>query len=157
MADSCRRPQSYVKPGVAITVFELLMMSGVSLETCWAIKKYWNNKFYYTVASCWLFLYELYNDARIHEHQLYNSHSKVSNKHWTQLCTTVSQKAYNRQKPVLGPSSEPVFLFPNGLHKVALGQDAVCPICLMEAVQTVLPCGSSFMAFPNVDRSVMLR
>jgi hypothetical protein len=24
----------YVKPGAAITVFELLMMSGVSLETC---------------------------------------------------------------------------------------------------------------------------
>jgi len=26
-------------------------MSGVSLETCLAIKKHWNNKFYYTVAS----------------------------------------------------------------------------------------------------------
>jgi len=24
------------------------MMSGVSLETCRAIKKHWNNKFYYT-------------------------------------------------------------------------------------------------------------
>jgi hypothetical protein len=40
-----------------ITVFELLMMNGVSLETCWAIKKHWNNKFYYTVASCCLFLH----------------------------------------------------------------------------------------------------
>jgi hypothetical protein len=37
---------------------ELLMMNGVSLGTCWAIKNQWNNKFYYTVASCWLFLYE---------------------------------------------------------------------------------------------------
>jgi hypothetical protein len=54
----------------AITVFELLMMSGVSLETRWAIKKHLNNKFYYTVASGWLFLYDLYYDARIHEHQL---------------------------------------------------------------------------------------
>jgi len=54
--DSCRQPQTYVKPEAAITVFELLMMSGVSLETCWAIKKQWNNKFYYTVASGWLFL-----------------------------------------------------------------------------------------------------
>jgi len=45
------------------------MMSGVSLETCWTIKKHWNNKFYYTVASCWLFLYDLYYDARIHEYQ----------------------------------------------------------------------------------------
>jgi len=46
-------------------------MSGVSLEPCWAIKKHWNNKFYYTVASCWLFLYDLYYDARIHEHHVF--------------------------------------------------------------------------------------
>ena len=39
----------------AITIFELLMMGGVSLETCWTIKKHWNNKFYYTVASCFYF------------------------------------------------------------------------------------------------------
>ena len=52
------QPQTYVKPEAAITVFELLMMSGVSLETCWAIKKHWNYKFYYTVASCSLFLYD---------------------------------------------------------------------------------------------------
>jgi hypothetical protein len=32
--DSCRQPQTYVKPEAAITFFELLMMSGVSLETC---------------------------------------------------------------------------------------------------------------------------
>ena len=32
------------------------MMSGVPLETCWAFNKRWNNKFYYKVASCWLFL-----------------------------------------------------------------------------------------------------
>jgi hypothetical protein len=30
--DSCRQPQTYVKPEAAITVFELLMMGGVSLE-----------------------------------------------------------------------------------------------------------------------------
>ena len=48
----------YVKPEVAITVFELLMTDGVSPETCSAIKKHWNNKFYYTVASCWFFLWE---------------------------------------------------------------------------------------------------
>jgi len=29
-----RQPQTYVKPEAANTVFELLMMSGVSLETC---------------------------------------------------------------------------------------------------------------------------
>jgi len=32
------------------------MMSGMPLETCWAFNKLWNNKFYYKVASCWLFL-----------------------------------------------------------------------------------------------------
>jgi hypothetical protein len=29
-----RQPKTYVKPDAAITVFELLLMSGVSLETC---------------------------------------------------------------------------------------------------------------------------
>jgi predicted DCC family thiol-disulfide oxidoreductase YuxK len=67
--DSCRQPQMYVKPEAVITVFELLIMSGVSLETCWAIKKHWNNKFYYTVASCWLFLYDFYYEARTHGHK----------------------------------------------------------------------------------------
>jgi hypothetical protein len=32
------------------------MMSGVPLETCRAFNKRWNNKFYYKVAFCWLFL-----------------------------------------------------------------------------------------------------
>jgi len=56
VASSCWQPQTCVKPKAPITVSELLMMSSVSLETCWAIKKHWNNKFYYTVTSCWLFL-----------------------------------------------------------------------------------------------------
>jgi len=43
----CGCPQMYVKPEAAITVFELLMMSGVSLETRWAVDKHWNNKFEY--------------------------------------------------------------------------------------------------------------
>ena len=37
-------------------ILELLMMSGIALETCWAFNKFCNNKFYYKVASCWLFL-----------------------------------------------------------------------------------------------------
>jgi len=32
------------------------MMSSMPLETCSAFNKLWNNKFYYKVASCWLFL-----------------------------------------------------------------------------------------------------
>jgi len=51
--------------------FRLLMMDGVSPETCWASYKYGIIKFWYIVASCWIFLYELYYDARIHEHQVY--------------------------------------------------------------------------------------
>jgi hypothetical protein len=31
------------------------MMSRMPLETCWAFNEGWNNKFYYKVASCWLF------------------------------------------------------------------------------------------------------
>ena len=65
-----RQPKTYVKPEATITVFELLMMGGVSPETCWAIKKHGNNKFCYTVASCWLFLWDLYYNARIHKHQV---------------------------------------------------------------------------------------
>jgi hypothetical protein len=51
--------------------FDLLMMSGVSLETCWAIKKHWNSIFYYTVASCWLFLYDFHLNFRTRLHCLY--------------------------------------------------------------------------------------
>jgi hypothetical protein len=61
MAQPSQRPatKKYVKPEAAITVFELLMMGGVLPGTCWAIKKHWNNKFYYTVASCCFFLRDL--------------------------------------------------------------------------------------------------
>jgi hypothetical protein len=51
-----RATKTYVKPEAPITVFELLVMGGVSPEICCAIKKHWNNKFYYMVASCWFFL-----------------------------------------------------------------------------------------------------
>jgi len=67
-AAAMAQPKTYVKPEDAITISEFLMMGGVSPETCWAIKKHWNNKLYYTVASCWLFLRDLC--ARIHGHQI---------------------------------------------------------------------------------------
>jgi hypothetical protein len=57
------------------------MMGGVSPETCWAIKKHWNNKFYHRIASCWFFLRDLYYDARIHEHQTLNSHPTLGLPH----------------------------------------------------------------------------
>jgi len=54
--------------------FKLLKMGGVSPETCWASYKYEIIKFWYIVASCWIFLYKFYYDARIHEHQVYFSY-----------------------------------------------------------------------------------
>jgi hypothetical protein len=39
--------------------FRLLMMGGVSPETCLALYKYGIIKFWYIIASCWIFLYEL--------------------------------------------------------------------------------------------------
>jgi hypothetical protein len=53
--DYGRSPHAYVKQRLQIQL-ELLMMSGVPLETCWAFNERWNNKFYYKDASCWLFL-----------------------------------------------------------------------------------------------------
>jgi len=41
--------------------FRLLMMGGVSPETCWPSYKYGIIKFWYIVASCCIFLHELYN------------------------------------------------------------------------------------------------
>jgi len=38
--------------------FRLLMVGSVSPETCWASYKYGIIKFWYIVASCWIFLYE---------------------------------------------------------------------------------------------------
>ena len=42
--------------------FRLLMMGGVSPETCWASYKYGKIKFWYSVATCWIFFmnYELW-------------------------------------------------------------------------------------------------
>ena len=52
--------------------FRLLMMGGVSPETCWASYKYRIIQFWYIVASCRIFLYEFYYDARIHERQTFD-------------------------------------------------------------------------------------
>jgi len=50
--------------------FRFLMVGGVSPETYWALYKYGIIKLWYIVAFCWIFLYELYYDARIYEHQI---------------------------------------------------------------------------------------
>ena len=48
-------PHAYVNQRLQIQL-ELLMMSGMPNETCWVFNERLNNKFYYKVASCWLFL-----------------------------------------------------------------------------------------------------
>ena len=53
--DYGRSPRAYVNQRLQIQL-ELLMMSGMPLETWWAFNERWNNKFYYKVTSCWLFL-----------------------------------------------------------------------------------------------------
>ena len=53
--DYGRSSHAYVKQRLQIQL-ELLMMSGMPLETFWAVNERWNNKFCYKVASCWLFL-----------------------------------------------------------------------------------------------------
>jgi hypothetical protein len=53
--DYGRSPHAYVNQRLQIQL-ELLMISGMPLETCWAFNERWNNKFNYKVASCWLFL-----------------------------------------------------------------------------------------------------
>ena len=57
------------KTGGCQCSFGLLMMDGVSSETCWASYRYGIIKFWYIVAFCWIFLYEVYYDARIYEQQ----------------------------------------------------------------------------------------
>ena len=53
--DYGRSPHAYVNQRLQIQL-ELLMMTGMPLESCWAFNERWNNKFYYKVASCFLFL-----------------------------------------------------------------------------------------------------
>jgi len=80
--------------------FRLLMMGGVSPETFWASYKYGIIKFWYIVASCWIFLYELYYDARIHEHQAQiGSTSWVAISGWT--CTWAILLSYRRKTSVI--------------------------------------------------------
>jgi hypothetical protein len=50
-----RSPQARVNQRLQIQL-ELPMMSDMPFETCWAFNERWNNKFYYKIASRWLFL-----------------------------------------------------------------------------------------------------
>ena len=58
--DYSRSPHAYANQRLQIRL-ELLMMSGMPVETCWAFTERWNNKFCYKVASCWLFLRNLFS------------------------------------------------------------------------------------------------
>jgi hypothetical protein len=78
--DYGRSPHEYVKPRLQIQL-ELLMMSSIPLETCWAFNERWNNKFCYKVASCWLFI--LIHTAM---------HGSINIKLWINICKFIEQK-----------------------------------------------------------------
>jgi len=83
-----------------------LMMGSVSPKTCWASYKYGIIKFWFIVASYWVFLYELNYDARIHEHQILNIickdlSSKISavqqkSWHWKEVHTSGQNSCWNK-------------------------------------------------------------
>jgi hypothetical protein len=96
-----RSPHAYVNQRLQIQL-ELLMMSGVSLKTCWAFNERWNNKFYYKVASCWLFFLShttMHGSMNIKINTMGMSHLKVTillhvsalNPHWSIIRSAIVQ------------------------------------------------------------------
>ena len=86
------------------------MMSGMPLETCWAFNKIWNNKFYYKVASCWLFLlvqiivYRSYQNLCVRTPEPHTSYYLEINKG---QCYTLCTKATYSNKISTLPGLEP--------------------------------------------------
>jgi len=76
--DYGRSPHAYVNQRLQIQL-ELLMMSGVPLETCWAFNERWNNKFCYKITSCWLFLLNSYRVAHAFKFQLKHKNVHIAN------------------------------------------------------------------------------
>ena len=70
-----RSPHGYINQRLQIQL-KLLMMSGVSLETCWAFNKLWNSKFCYKLYLVGIST-ESYYDARIHECQMSQSNVTI--------------------------------------------------------------------------------
>jgi len=64
-----QKPSTYENPEAASAVLGSWWWALFHPDRCWASYKYEIKKFWYFVASCLIFLYELYYDARIHEHQ----------------------------------------------------------------------------------------
>jgi hypothetical protein len=81
------------------------MMGGVSPETCWAVKKHWNNKFYYTGASCWFFLWDFYYYAWIHEHRGRKC-MLIVNVRWIHISEswTILRRSYSYHLTQCGPT-----------------------------------------------------
>jgi hypothetical protein len=70
--------------------FRLLMMGGVSPETCWASYKYGIIRFWYIVASWWIFLYES------HSKFVYQFNKKLLCTHREHLCLIGCQTKQRR-------------------------------------------------------------
>ena len=73
--------------------FRLLMMGGVSPKTCWASYEYGIIKFWYTVASCWIFLYEAIGQSAYSRTRVNGLSSDLVCPFWNR---TVFRQAYCR-------------------------------------------------------------
>ena len=101
------------------------MTSGVPLETCWAFKKLWNNKFYYKAASCWYFYWIMY-DARIHEYHIFPS--GFPSQTFMYFCSPLYEPhACQPQHPTL-------FDQPNTRHSSEILQNLVKWICFVRII-----------------------
>jgi hypothetical protein len=82
---SCRRPKKNVKPEAAITVFELLMMGGVSPKHVEQLRNIEiinsTTLFHLDGSFC-----DLYYDVRIHEHQINQSYFTTISKVKSECC-----------------------------------------------------------------------
>ena len=79
---TCPSTSHVCKTRVCQSSFRLLMMGGVSPETCWALYKYGIIKIlmHCCILLDFFFLYELYYDARIREHQVHKVELQVKSK-----------------------------------------------------------------------------
>ena len=96
--DYCRSPHAYLNQKLQIQL-ELLMMSGMPLETCWAFNERWNDKFQYKVASCWLFLLShttMYGSMNIKNRRLLASQANLWS--WSQFGRTFRLRVRKNKK-----------------------------------------------------------
>jgi len=114
---------------------ELLMMSGMLLETCWAFNERWNNTFYYKVASCWLFLLTLLPLWTVRPVQSLSACTRV---HFT-FTFTFTFYCHNHTKDTDATSNKTqrYFLLRQVLHIIATKIKSIIPMSHKSLKKTV--------------------